>query len=79
MSYNIFSNRPKFAPGQTVYIIENGLHTTPVSVIRTEGTFCIVRFPTGGASRLKLDRLYMTEAQAKAAMPKHSERKRTYV
>lgn len=76
MSYNVVSSHPKYAPGQIVYIIENGLHTTPVSVIRTEGTFCIVRFPTGGASRLKSERLFATEAEAKAAMPKHPELKR---
>ena len=76
MSYNVVFNHPKYAPGQTAYIIENGLHTTPVSVIRTEGTFGIVRFPTGGVSRLKTDRLFATEAEAKVAMPKHPELKR---
>lgn len=79
MSYNSVSNRPQFAPGQTVYTIENGLHTTPVSIIRFEGASCIVRFPTGGAARLKVNRLYATDAEAKAAMPKHPELKHRYV
>ncbi len=36
MSYNVVSNHPKYAPGQTVYIIENGLHPKLSKIILGE-------------------------------------------
>lgn len=65
--------------GEKVYMIESNRIVRPVTIVKLIGSTAIIRFENGGGTRITLNKLYETEAQAQAKMPnakitKHSDR-----
>ena len=62
---------PHFSPGDTVYIVANGLTIEEAIVKRFSGGFYTIRFPSGGGIRLRESRLFASKEEAeKSITPK---------
>lgn len=69
----------KFIVEDTAYIVENGMHLRKVTIIRVAGGFCTVKLDgSDGAIRLRESRLFATEEEAKAMLPKRETRKNEF-
>lgn len=72
-----------FHPGNTIYFISNNTHIIRAIVLSVSGGLYTIMFPgvtneATAAIRLKASRLYATEEEAEAYLPKHiRERNRT--
>ena len=53
-----------FASGSEAYLVENGVKVNKVVVVRTTGEFCVVKFPNGGAIKVRKSRLFATPEEA---------------
>lgn len=54
----------RFASGSEAYLLENGVKVNKVFVVRTTGEFCVVKFPNGGATKVRQSRLFTTPEEA---------------
>ena len=63
--------------GETAYIIESNIKVREVWVVSVSGGFYLVRFmDTGGAIRVRGNRLFSSKEEAEAMIPKKTEIKR---
>lgn len=53
-----------FASGSEAYLVENGVKVNKVVVVRAIGEFCVVKFPNGGAIKVRQSRLFATPEEA---------------
>lgn len=56
--------------GDAAYIIISNASVEPVQVIRVQANLVTVKLSTGGAIRVPAGRLYATEAEAVAHLPR---------
>lgn len=61
-----------------VFIVESNRIITEVVVAAVHGEFCVLRFLTGGAIRLRRNRVYLTRDAAEEQVPKKVSTKSTY-
>ena len=47
-----------------MYIVVSNLFVKPVTVVKDEGEFCLVKFDDGGGARVRRSRLYETKEEA---------------
>jgi hypothetical protein len=59
-----------FKAGDTAYIIESNMTVRKVTVSRCSGGMYLILFENGGGIQVKEHRLYATEEDAVAAMPR---------
>lgn len=64
--------------GSHVFIVESNRIITEVIVAAVHGEFCVLRFLTGGAIRLKKHRVYLTRDAAEEQIPKKVSTKSTF-
>ncbi len=64
--------------GSHVFIVESNRIITEVIVAAVHGDFCVLRFLTGGAIRLRRNRVYLTRDAAEEQVPKKVSNKSTY-
>ena len=56
----------KYVPGDRAYIIESNRFIREVQIVKYSGGLYLVKFPdTGGGIKVKENRLYSTEEEAK--------------
>ena len=61
----------KYKPGDTAFLIESVHFIREVTILKFSGGLYTVRFAnTGGAIRVRENRLFPTEEAAKASIPK---------
>lgn len=66
--------------GETAYIIESNIKVREVWVVSVSGGFYLVRFmDTGGAIRVRGNRLFASKEEAEAALPQKPEVKKRYL
>lgn len=64
--------------GSHVFIVESNRIITEVIVAAVHGEFCVLRFLTGGAIRLRKHRVYLTRDAAEEQIPKKVSTKSTF-
>lgn len=64
--------------GSHVFIVESNRIITEVIVAAVHGDFCVLRFLTGGAIRLRKHRVYLTRDAAEEQIPKKVSTKSTF-
>lgn len=65
--------RRKYRDGEIVFINVNNSYTRPARVMKYEAGLYTLRFFIGGAIRLREGRIFFTEEEAKARLPKKME------
>lgn len=56
--------------GSHAFIVESNRIITEVVVAAIHGEFCVLRFMTGGAIRLRQNRVFTSRKEAEAQLPK---------
>ena len=58
-----------------MYIVVSNLFVKPVTVVKDEGEFCLVKFEDGGGARIRRSRLYETKEEAEQMLPRKGKKK----
>ncbi len=65
-----------FKAGDTAYILENNRIIRECRVIRQNGNLFVIRFVNGGGIQVSRHRLFTTQEEAEASVPKLKEKKK---
>lgn len=71
--------KPKYSIGDTVYFVSNSIFIKKAEVIRTGGGFCTIRFiEESGGTRVRENKLYASEWEAKNVVKENTKRNQLY-
>lgn len=59
-----------FKAGDTAYIVENCRIIRECTVMRLNGNLCVIRFVNGGGIQVSIHRLFASQEEAEASIPK---------
>jgi len=63
-----------FEPGKKAYIVISNREVSEVTIVRNNGNFYIIRFPSGGGLQVRANRLYATHLEATQSLPCKKEK-----